>query len=60
MPVYEYKCKDCEHTFETIQKITDEPLDICESCGSPNVARIPSCAAVHFKCRGFYCTDNPK
>jgi len=32
MPTYTYTCKECEHTFEAIQKITDEPLASCVKC----------------------------
>src|SRR2546421_12575329 len=33
MPTYEYHCKSCNHRFETVQKMTDEPLTICPECG---------------------------
>ncbi|UCH46355.1 MAG: zinc ribbon domain-containing protein, partial [Nitrospiraceae bacterium] len=33
MPVYEYKCKSCNEEFEIMQKITDDPLTVCSSCG---------------------------
>lgn len=32
MPTYNYKCKKCEHDFETIQRISDEPLKDCPKC----------------------------
>lgn len=32
MPTYNYKCKKCEHDFETIQRISDEPLRECPKC----------------------------
>lgn len=32
MLTYEYKCKSCEHHFETEQRITDEPLKTCPKC----------------------------
>ena len=31
MPLYEFKCKECEHVFEEIQKYTD-PNPQCEKC----------------------------
>jgi putative FmdB family regulatory protein len=34
MPIYEYKCDDCGHELEKIQKMSDEPLTTCPSCGS--------------------------
>lgn len=34
MPTYTYKCQDvhCEHQFEVIQKISDDPLLYCPAC----------------------------
>lgn len=32
MPTYDYKCLDCNHTFEEFQKMTDDPLQNCPSC----------------------------
>ena len=32
MPVYEYKCKSCGHSFELLQKISDMPPDSCPEC----------------------------
>ena len=29
MPIYEYKCQKCGHQFETMQRITDDPLTEC-------------------------------
>lgn len=33
MPTYEYRCKDCNHEWEAVQKITAERLDKCPVCG---------------------------
>ncbi len=33
MPTYEYRCGE-GHTFETVQKITDEPVKSCPVCGA--------------------------
>lgn len=56
MPTYEYRCDDCEHQFEVFQKMSDDPVDECESCGSP-VRRLLFPVAIHFKGSGFYTTD---
>src|SRR3954453_10161110 len=55
MPTYEYRC-DEGHTFEVIQKMTDDPVATCEVCGAP-VQRVLHPVAVHFKGKGFYNTD---
>ncbi len=56
MPTYEYKCGDCSHRFERFQKMSDDPVTECESCGG-SVQRILFPVAVHFKGSGFYTTD---
>ncbi len=55
MPIYEYRCKK-GHTFEVIQRMSDDALDTCEVCGAPAV-RVLHAPAVHFKGSGFYNTD---
>ena len=32
MPIYEYKCSNCGHQFEKIQKFSDDPLKKCPNC----------------------------
>ncbi|MHB1345395.1 MAG: FmdB family zinc ribbon protein [Thermoleophilia bacterium] len=56
MPTYEYRCDDCEHQFEVFQKMSDDPVEQCESCGNP-VRRLLFPVAIHFKGSGFYTTD---
>jgi putative FmdB family regulatory protein len=55
MPIYEYKCEH-GHTFEVMQRMSDDPVQICETCEAP-VARVFHPVAVHFKGSGFYNTD---
>jgi len=59
MPTYEYRCRDCGHTFEVVQKMTDEALTVCPDCGGElrKVFAVPSIA---FKGSGFYATDHGK
>jgi len=33
MPIYEYKCQSCNKEIELFQKISEPPLEKCESCG---------------------------
>ena len=58
MPIYEYRCSN-GHTFEVIQRMSDEPVAECEVCGAP-VERVFHPVAVHFKGSGFYNTDYGK
>ena len=55
MPIYEYRCEN-GHTFEAMQRMTDDPLTHCTECGAP-VQRVFHPVAVHFKGSGFYTTD---
>ena len=58
MPIYEYRCKK-GHTFEVMQRMSDDPLAACEKCEAP-VQRVFHPVAVHFKGSGFYNTDYGK
>jgi putative FmdB family regulatory protein len=58
MPIYEYRCER-GHTFEAMQRMTDDPLAACTICGAP-VQRVFHPVAVHFKGSGFYSTDYGK
>jgi putative FmdB family regulatory protein len=58
MPIYEYRC-DQGHSFEVMQRISDEPVERCTACESP-VRRVFHPVAVHFKGSGFYNTDYGK
>jgi putative FmdB family regulatory protein len=58
MPIYEYRCER-GHTFEVMQRMTDDPLELCEEHGTP-VQRVFHPVAVHFKGSGFYNTDYGK
>ena len=58
MPIYEYRCEK-GHTFEVMQRMTDDTLTECTACGAP-VQRVFHPVAVHFKGSGFYTTDYGK
>ena len=58
MPIYEYRCER-GHTFEVMQRMTDDPLTTCAEHGAP-VQRVFHPVAVHFKGSGFYNTDYGK
>jgi putative FmdB family regulatory protein len=55
MPTYEYRCSN-GHNFEVVQRMSDDPVKVCEVCGAP-VERVFHPVAVHFKGSGFYSTD---
>jgi putative FmdB family regulatory protein len=58
MPIYEYRCER-GHTFEVMQRMTDDALTVCDEHGTP-VQRVFHPVAVHFKGSGFYNTDYGK
>ncbi|MDR1287448.1 MAG: zinc ribbon domain-containing protein [Treponema sp.] len=60
MPTYEYECKDCGHTFEAFQSMSDEPIKICPRCGRSLRRLIHGGTGVIFKGSGFYVTDRGK
>lgn len=53
MPIYEYKCKECNKEFEAIQKFSDDPLTECPQCKGPVEKQI-SQSAFHLKGGGWY------
>jgi putative FmdB family regulatory protein len=56
VPLYEYRCKKCQHTFEKIQQFSDAPVKKCPKCGGP-VEQLLSAPALQFKGSGWYVTD---
>jgi len=57
MPTYTYRCTNCEHQFETRQRMTDDPLTECPQCEG-KIRRVVNSVGVVFKGKGFYVTDN--
>ena len=57
MPIYEYRCPDCGFQKEHLQKMSDEPLSTCPSCGAANYAKLLSAAGFQLKGSGWYATD---
>jgi putative FmdB family regulatory protein len=57
MPTYEYRCKSCDSRFDVWQKMSDDPLATCPTCGGP-IRRVLFPAGIVFKGGGFYSTDH--
>jgi putative FmdB family regulatory protein len=55
MPIYEYTCKRCGD-FEVMQRISQDPLKKCPTCGA-KVTKLISRSAFHLKGSGWYSTD---
>jgi putative FmdB family regulatory protein len=60
MPIYEYRCADCGHELEAIQKFSDSALERCPACGTDGLRRKISAAAFRLKGGGWYETDFKK
>jgi len=58
LPIYEYRCERCHHTFEVIQKLSDEPIKRCVLCQGL-VQKVLSPPGLLFKGKGWYVTDYP-
>ena len=59
MPTYEYACRACGHSFDSVQPMADAPLTICPECGG-ELRKVFHPAGIAFKGSGFYATDNRK
>ena len=60
MPIYEYACRNCDHTLDALQKISDDPLTDCPECGEPALKRLLSAPRFRLKGGGWYETDFKK
>lgn len=54
MPIYEYRCADCEKTFEVIQKFSDDPVKECAHCSGAKVEKLISQSSFILKGGGWY------
>jgi putative FmdB family regulatory protein len=57
MPIYEYRCTDCGHEAEFLQKISEPPLTTCPACGKETLRKLVSAAGFQLKGSGWYVTD---
>ena len=57
MPIYEYSCEACGHQMEAIQKMSDDPLRDCPSCGEAKLKKLISAPGFRLKGGGWYETD---
>ena len=57
MPIYGYACKECGHTLDALQKMSDEPLVDCPECGKAALKRLLSAPRFRLKGQGWYETD---
>jgi len=58
MPVYSYKCENCDYQFDQFQHFTDDPLTVCPNCKAVALRKVYQPVGIVFKGKGFYATDN--
>jgi len=54
MPFYEYECSNCKFYVEALQKISDEPLKKCPSCGKQTMKKLVSAPVFRLKGDGWH------
>lgn len=57
MPIYAYKCSDCSHEQEVLQKMSDPVLTECPACHKPTYEKQVTAAGFQLKGDGWYVTD---
>jgi putative FmdB family regulatory protein len=57
MPIYEYYCKQCGHSLDILQKMSDAPITLCQSCQQPTLVKLVSAAGFRLSGSGWYETD---
>jgi putative FmdB family regulatory protein len=57
MPTYQYRCNECGHDLEAVQKFSDAALTECPNCGG-SLRKLFNAVGVVFKGSGFYRTDS--
>lgn len=57
MPIYEYRCSQCGHELEALQKLSDPALTECPACHRASLTKLVSAAGFQLKGSGWYATD---
>jgi putative FmdB family regulatory protein len=57
MPIYAYRCEDCGHAQDFLQKMSDPLIESCPSCASKSFRKQVTAAGFQLKGGGWYVTD---
>lgn len=57
MPIYSYRCENCGHQKDVLQKISDPLLVACPSCHQQTLKKQVTAAGFQLKGSGWYVTD---
>lgn len=58
MPIFDYRCEACGHTFDVLQKLGADPLTDCPECGAAELKKMVSAPAFHLKGKGWRKSDD--
>ena len=57
MPIYAYRCSECGHAKDVLQKMSDPVLTGCPACGAQAFTKQVTAAGFQLKGSGWYVTD---
>lgn len=57
MPIYAYRCEACGFAKDVLQKMSDDALTVCPSCGKDTYKKQLTAAGFQLKGTGWYVTD---
>ncbi len=57
MPIYAYRCSNCGHAKDVLQKMSDPLLSVCPACGEATFVKQLTAAGFQLKGSGWYVTD---
>jgi putative FmdB family regulatory protein len=60
MPIYAFRCAECGHDFDRLQKLSDPDPEQCPACGAAAVRRQVTAPAFRLAGSGWYETDFKK
>ena len=60
MPIYAFRCEQCGHSFDRLQKLSDPDPETCPSCSAAAVRRALTAPSFRLAGGGWYETDFKK
>jgi len=60
MPIYAFRCEQCGHDFDRLQKLSDPDPETCPSCNAASVKRALTAPSFRLAGGGWYETDFKK
>lgn len=60
MPIYAFRCADCGHDFDRLQKLSEPDPEACPVCGAAAVKRQLTAPSFRLAGSGWYETDFKK